>query len=928
MQTNPQPETILIQLTTEKQQIDYIEKNKDAIRSYFNANKLNIAFILKIAKSSLVQEKMINCIEPSIVLACHHIERAVSAIQDDNIKLEFFIQITQNIKQLIREDFYNLYKLLQLIQSFNDIRLQKQLISCLDNEVALDLVSVEFIADEFCSHHQSLMEYFSAYLINALNHNNKTIESEQQAIRKFLNANTEIVSENVELVDNMELEPLLPKDLETLIDELSVSTDEIAQLSFIEQFQQQLNEKIKENPDYLCTLFMLFKHDNIRRKIIDCLDIAEIKVFSRDIAKILHELNNNDTQVSFMQKIQANIMPYEPDNCAYGSLFVLLKTYKTYAIQKSLLIYALSNPDNFQFNQIIGANQLVSNQSYSILSVINTNVKRELRADLATFIAKIINNKPDFSFFDLRTLLQNIDKRLNQEIFQHMHWQQFSQVTLLDIKFELEKWPNDLKEKYHQENSDLLKIMFNKFTDNTFSEPILKLQNSQPIAAPLPKVETNMNKKVVALLDVDNTLSIGGAVYNDDGSVESIPDSALNHNLITALQHADIKNVYLFTDMSLGRKTNMFERQALVKILEDKGFTVKGVITPADCAWNKDEDQLAQLHSFLIPEGQSHFFHQVKQWDAQKMQAKKELLNNNAVYNNLKASTENSNPDNLGKAYKDVLEEINAERKKQLTLKGDAGKLFTECLATEQDLSDHKGIMYKYFLDNVHHDITTCYLFDDKPEVLESSKKIHDASNSAIELISIQVNHRSKENNSEKYFARKMKPFDQRYYETILLAQRLLDACNNYADHLAEEIGKLAADKRKILVDAKLILEPALNTALNYRFENEANGVQYHQISKNRLEQLRIKIDAFEVKLLEKDQAQTTILTKSRNTACSRFFKEIAAIFMSIRYGWQGSHERFFGPKSTEGYKQIQYIANEKKLCDESENYSNRVHFG
>ena len=49
---------------------------------------------------------------------------------------------------------------------------------------------------------------------------------------------------------------------------------------------------------------------------------------------------------------------------------------------------------------------------------------------------------------------------------------------------------------------------------------------------------------------------------------------------------------------------------------------------------------------------------------------------------------------------------------------------------------------------------------------------------------------------------------------------------------------------------------------------------------------------------------------------------------MSIRYGWQGSHERFFGPKSTEGYKQIQYIANEKKLCDESENYSNRVHFG
>ncbi|KTC73813.1 hypothetical protein Lbir_1075 [Legionella birminghamensis] len=75
---------------------------------------------------------------------------------------------------------------------------------------------------------------------------------------------------------------------------------------------------------------------------------------------------------------------------------------------------------------------------------------------------------------------------------------------------------------------------------------------------------------MVALLDVDNTLMFGQP-----------PNVEYNDNLIDTLLENGVKDIYLFSSMSL-RQHTVEERKALTKYLESKGLTVHGTICAAD----------------------------------------------------------------------------------------------------------------------------------------------------------------------------------------------------------------------------------------------------------------------------------------------------------------------------------------------------------
>lgn len=130
---------------------------------------------------------------------------------------------------------------------------------------------------------------------------------------------------------------------------------------------------------------------------------------------------------------------------------------------------------------------------------------------------------------------------------------------------------------------------------------------------------------------------------------------------------------------------------------------------------------------------------------------------------------------------------------------------------------------------------------------------------------------------------------------TILLANQLLQTCAAYLLHLSGETGALAEDKKRIVTEACALLE---------LYVREANN----NPDRINVQQLNAKFIEFEAKLQEKDSNNEVILTKSRDTAVTRFFKTIAAIFMALRWGWEESKLRFFGPKSTRGYETLENI--------------------
>lgn len=106
---------------------------------------------------------------------------------------------------------------------------------------------------------------------------------------------------------------------------------------------------------------------------------------------------------------------------------------------------------------------------------------------------------------------------------------------------------------------------------------------------PIPAIAN----KAVALVDVDNTLSI--FIDSDDKSLDGFKKSMrrhfrLNEGLITALKQSGVYHLYLFTSMA-AKEVDLLLRMALIDVLEeDYQLTVHGVLTPADAQWNAPQE--------------------------------------------------------------------------------------------------------------------------------------------------------------------------------------------------------------------------------------------------------------------------------------------------------------------------------------------------
>lgn len=94
----------------------------------------------------------------------------------------------------------------------------------------------------------------------------------------------------------------------------------------------------------------------------------------------------------------------------------------------------------------------------------------------------------------------------------------------------------------------------------------------------------------VGLLDVDHTLLFSA------GCDPSEPGS-FNNILVHCLLQYGVRDIYLFTDMTFSTHS-VQERLTLVRMLQLRGFTVHGVITPCDLVWSAcDSKEIALLHA-------------------------------------------------------------------------------------------------------------------------------------------------------------------------------------------------------------------------------------------------------------------------------------------------------------------------------------------
>jgi len=307
--------------------------------------------------------------------------------------------------------------------------------------------------------------------------------------------------------------------------------------------------------------------------------------------------------------------------------------------------------------------------------------------------------------------------------------------------------------------------------------------------------------KTIALLDVDRTL-LGNVVidYNPQADFKSQiahiseqlrdkKNSAINRELLQALQVSNIKDIYLFTDMRLSAQQIM-ERQGLVEALNAEGFTVHGVIVPADPVWHLSQSDLEDFiksdDSKRSSEIQS-LTQEGKKENVQKHIA--EIRKNITVIKCLQSASEDIR---VGEAFASGLKSLDSEVKKskdekspqieEIMTKSAAGKSLADALSVIEDLPHVKGKMFQYFLtSNKKLGFTKCIVADDLPEVLTSVHQANERSENPIQVSTIYV---------AKYQNKKPINDTQKNYLDILFLQ---NACFVYEAYLKTIIENIRA---------------------------------------------------------------------------------------------------------------------------------------
>lgn len=235
--------------------------------------------------------------------------------------------------------------------------------------------------------------------------------------------------------------------------------------------------------------------------------------------------------------------------------------------------------------------------------------------------------------------------------------------------------------------------------------------------------------KIYALLDVDHTLigdiKKGGAnkQHDDENQLEN---NHLNMNLINALIKNNIKDVYLFTDMTF-KKTSIAERSQLITYLQNHGIIVHGVLTTPDLFWGTDHEELLKLGRTMDQD------------------ARVNIRNNSVITPEQLTIMEAKCPDlvdafrqrrhraksQLGAVYKELDTPMIQEKSIGAKLATDVVSLLIP------GNPEPKALLFKHFIDLKPSDCTDCIIFDDKLKVLESSIDI--AQNSDLNVLAVHV---------------------------------------------------------------------------------------------------------------------------------------------------------------------------------------------
>ena len=284
--------------------------------------------------------------------------------------------------------------------------------------------------------------------------------------------------------------------------------------------------------------------------------------------------------------------------------------------------------------------------------------------------------------------------------------------------------------------------------------------------------------RTVALLDVDDTLIIDPALSPGyPGYREVKLEEKVNNILLNSLKDAQIRDVYLFTDMNL-KQHGIEERKALVEILKAKGFVVHGVITPADPSWHlreselKEVDELKEIHHF--PEDIKRLKQAIKRHQTalekldrekkgtaqEKLSYSSEIKENESKIKNLENDLQKilvnsaayaalmSSPQPtkilLGQPFKDA--EAALQEQKVLDGIGTKGYLaadFTELQSVVGKMDTRKGKMFQFFLEH-QSGFNRVIVADDRLDVLHSIEQANATHPKKLETTTLYVNQHHK----------------------------------------------------------------------------------------------------------------------------------------------------------------------------------------
>lgn len=206
----------------------------------------------------------------------------------------------------------------------------------------------------------------------------------------------------------------------------------------------------------------------------------------------------------------------------------------------------------------------------------------------------------------------------------------------------------------------------------------------------------------VALLDVDHTL----LDINDD----------VNEVLLEALIARNITRVFLFTDMTFNQHV-IEERNGLVKLMEQMGFSVQGIITPNDLTWSQmNSGEVMKLHNWCFGEKLYAGKLYGEQFEAFVSSKKDELP---GIYNALIAYQPAIA--NLGDSYNEACLELFHHGCVSETTKVRSifAKVFADHLGEKCGYRHNKGLLLDAFLRHKPDWVNSVIVFDDNKDVIQ-----------------------------------------------------------------------------------------------------------------------------------------------------------------------------------------------------------------